>query len=73
METKDAETYHSLIIMQEQAQKEVSLGPCFVTKSRINYAPRIMVARPLAVPMPRPLIALGPTRLNLRQKKNVSI
>lgn len=28
--------------------------------------PLIIVARPLAVPIPRPLIALGPTRLNLK-------
>ena len=28
----------------------------------------MMVARPRAVPMPRPLIALGPTRLNLAEK-----
>lgn len=27
--------------------------------------PLIIVARPLAVPIPRPLIAFGPTRLNL--------
>lgn len=27
--------------------------------------PRIIVARPRAVPIPRPLMALGPTRLNL--------
>lgn len=28
--------------------------------------PRMIVARPLAVPIPRPLMAFGPTRLNLR-------
>lgn len=28
--------------------------------------PRMIVARPRAVPIPLPLIALGPTRLNLR-------
>jgi len=28
----------------------------------------MIVARPRAVPMPRPLIALGPTRLNLVEK-----
>lgn len=27
--------------------------------------PRIIVARPRAVPIPRPLMAFGPTRLNL--------
>ena len=27
--------------------------------------PLMIVARPLAVPIPRPLIAFGPTRLNL--------
>ena len=31
----------------------------------MHCAPLIIVARPLAVPIPRPLIALGPTRLNL--------
>lgn len=29
------------------------------------YEPRIMVARPRAVPIPRPRMAFGPTRLNL--------
>jgi hypothetical protein len=33
-----------------------------------QYAPRIIVARPRAVPIPLPLIAFGPTRLNLYQK-----
>jgi len=32
---------------------------------RTNDIPRIIVARPRAVPIPLPLIALGPTRLNL--------
>ena len=32
---------------------------------RMNDIPRIIVARPRAVPIPLPLIALGPTRLNL--------
>lgn len=31
--------------------------------------PRIIVARPRAVPMPLPLIALTPVRLNLRNRK----
>jgi hypothetical protein len=29
--------------------------------------PRRMVARPRAVPIPRPFMALGPTRLNLEE------
>lgn len=32
------------------------------------HIPRMMVARPRAVPIPLPLIAFGPTRLNLRMK-----
>ena len=32
---------------------------------RIDNEPRIMVARPRAVPIPRPRMAFGPTRLNL--------
>lgn len=31
--------------------------------------PRMIVARPRAVPMPLPLIALTPDRLNLRKRK----
>lgn len=31
--------------------------------------PRMIVARPRAVPIPLPLIALGPTRLNLYEKR----
>jgi hypothetical protein len=32
--------------------------------------PRMIVARPRAVPIPLPLIAFGPTRLNLCHMKN---
>ena len=31
----------------------------------MKHIPRMIVARPLAVPIPLPRIALGPTRLNL--------
>lgn len=34
-----------------------------------DAAPRIIVARPRAVPIPLPLIALTPVRLNLRKGK----
>jgi hypothetical protein len=34
-------------------------------KCKKKDRPLMIVARPLAVPIPRPLIAFGPTRLNL--------
>ena len=36
-----------------------------VTIKKAGSRPLMMVARPRAVPIPRPRIALGPTRLNL--------
>lgn len=36
-----------------------------VRKAQKKDKPLMIVARPLAVPIPRPLIAFGPTRLNL--------
>jgi hypothetical protein len=34
-------------------------------RKQTQNVPRMMVARPRAVPIPLPLIAFGPTRLNL--------
>jgi hypothetical protein len=36
-------------------------------KEKESDIPRMIVARPRAVPIPRPRIAFGPTRLNLRR------
>jgi hypothetical protein len=35
--------------------------------------PRIMVARPRAVPIPRPRMAFGPTRLNLSSLSRAAV
>ena len=38
-------------------------------KDKRGDAPRMIVALPRAVPIPLPLIAFGPTRLNLRRAR----
>ncbi len=51
-------------------EKQIPLAKNEISKSRhkaSSHIPRMMVARPRAVPIPLPLIALGPTRLNLRK------
>ena len=42
---------------------------CSLQKDKRGDAPRMIVALPRAVPIPLPLIAFGPTRLNLQRTR----
>lgn len=55
---------HTLVIITVCYKGDVmNMSPLYIN-NRINE-PRIIVARPRAVPIPRPRMAFGPTRLNL--------